>query len=88
MSNPILEQLNSVTTNPIPIQNNQIQKQQLKQAIQQFRTLQNPQQALLSNPNLQKAISLIKSVGSPQQVFAQLAAQRGLTADDIKDIFS
>ena len=63
-------------------------KQQLKQAIKNFQTLQNPQEAILSNPNVKQAIDLIKAAGNPQAAFMQLAKQNGLTLEDIKDIFS
>jgi len=63
-------------------------KQQLKQVIKNFQTLQNPQEAILSDPNIKQAVDLIKAAGSPQAAFMQLAKQNGLTLEDIKDIFS
>ena len=64
------------------------QKAQLKQAIRQFKSLQDPRQIILQNPNLKQAIDFIKSVGNPQQAFMTMAQQKGLTLEDIKDIFS
>ena len=50
--------------------------------------LQNPQQAILQNPNLRQAIDFIKTVGNPQQAFIQLATQSGFTPEEIRDIMS
>ena len=70
------------------------QLQQAKQVLRQAMNLGNPQmminQALMNNPKVNQALSLIKQAGNnPQSAFIELARQKGVDPNEfIKELMS
>ena len=89
MPNPIVEQINNGVTTMPQMNPNEAYIKELRQIVSTMRNAQNPQAYLqnmvLRNPNLNKAMDLIKNMGSPEQALSALARQRGLDPNQIME---
>ena len=80
MTNPILQKLQSPNLNS------------LKQAINMFRTAQNPQamfnQMMANNPHYKQAVDFVnQNGGDPKKAFYSLAEQQGIDPNEVMRMF-